>query len=104
MWVIEDFRDAPMMPIALFPDERLARAFAASACGDNAHVYQVTMSDVLESCLDMRAADDDESEDDDELDAPVAMLRGDLNGMLYRMRERPAPHLAAVRSRAAGAR
>jgi hypothetical protein len=117
MWVIEDYRDAPMVPIALFPSEKLARAFAADACGDNAHIYKVSMRDVSESRLDMIAIDDEEVEAriEDEADRRVsaenAASGSDLDAMLYAMRERPAAanttgSLADIRAvrRAAGAR
>jgi hypothetical protein len=46
LWAIEDFRDAPMRPLALFEDEKLARAFAAAACGEHARVYRIDVREV----------------------------------------------------------
>jgi hypothetical protein len=82
VWVIEDFRDAPMEPIAMFRDENLARAFAAEACGEHAFVYVATAPGRAVPAADLDGVADSEAEDV----APV--VSGPLAQMLEDLRTR----------------
>jgi len=78
MWIVEDFRDAPMRPRAMFENESDAREWARVKFGSHAYVHQERMFS-RDEAIDIVADSVDEHDGEDAIevrDAIESALRG----------------------------